>query len=134
MKVRIQMHKCTMKLRSRQNISINLTIVQRLHQLKLIVYFLRTRISIPFFEQVQIYELFKAGQKAIYIDMFCLDLNFIVHLCIWILTFIHNSLDFGRNLIKWTHSAKIIDESGQATNELFKAGQKAIYLIKCKRK
>ena len=72
MKVRIQMHKCTMKLRSRQNISINLTIVQRLHQLKLIVYFLRTRISIPFFEQVQItqyllYELFKAGQKAIYL-------------------------------------------------------------------
>ena len=39
MNARIQMQRCTMKLRSRQNISINLTSGEMLRQLKLIVYF-----------------------------------------------------------------------------------------------
>jgi hypothetical protein len=41
MKTKTQMHRNTMKLRSTQNTSINLTSGERLHQLKLIVYFLK---------------------------------------------------------------------------------------------
>jgi hypothetical protein len=46
-------------------------------------------------------------QDLIY-NLFCMDFNFIVHLCICILDFIHNSTDFARNLSKWTHLANII--------------------------
>ena len=58
-----QMQGCTMKLRSRQNTSINLTSSEKLRQLKLI------RTQRHLFQQVQItqyllYELFKVEQKA----------------------------------------------------------------------
>ena len=43
MKTRTQMQRCTMRLRSRENESINLTSGERLRQLRLIVYFLKTR-------------------------------------------------------------------------------------------
>ena len=69
MKARSHMQRCTMKLRSRQNTSINLTNGERLRQLKLIVYFLKTRTQRHFFQQLQItqyllYELFKVEQIA----------------------------------------------------------------------
>jgi hypothetical protein len=54
MKTRIQMHRGTMKLRSRENTSISLTSGERLHQLKVIVYFLQTRTGREFFKQLQI--------------------------------------------------------------------------------
>ena len=58
-----------MKLRSRHNTSINLTYCERLRQLKLIVYFLKTRTSRHFFQQLKIieclfYELLKVEQEA----------------------------------------------------------------------
>ena len=58
-----------MKLRSRQNTSINLTSGERLRQLKLIVYFLKTRTSRHFFQKLKIiqcvlYELLKVEQEA----------------------------------------------------------------------
>jgi len=48
------MQRCTMKLRSRHNTSINLASGERLRQLKLIVYFLKTRTSRHFFQQLKI--------------------------------------------------------------------------------
>jgi hypothetical protein len=58
-----------MELRSRQNTPINLTSGERLRQLKLIVYFLKTRTSRHFFQQLKIieclfYELLKVEQEA----------------------------------------------------------------------
>jgi hypothetical protein len=69
MKARTQIQKCTMELRSRQNTPINLTSGERLRQLKLIVYFLKTRTSRHFFQQLQItkyllYALSKVEQIA----------------------------------------------------------------------
>jgi hypothetical protein len=68
-KARTHMQRCTMKLRSRHNTSINLTNCERLRQLKLIVYFLKTRTSRHFFQQLKIieclfYELLKVEQEA----------------------------------------------------------------------
>jgi hypothetical protein len=72
MNARTQTQKCTMELRSRQNMPINLTSGERLHQLKLIVYFVKTRTSRYFFQQLKIiqyllYELFKVEQKDTYL-------------------------------------------------------------------
>jgi len=74
MNARTQAQKCTMELRSRQNSPINLTSGERLLQLKLIVYFLKTRTSTyrHFFQKLQIiqyllYELFKVEQKDTYL-------------------------------------------------------------------
>ena len=69
MKGRTHMQRCTMKLRSRHNTSINLASGERLRQLKLIVYFLKTRTSRHFFQQLKIiqcqfYELLKVEQEA----------------------------------------------------------------------
>ena len=68
-KTRTKMQKCTMTVRSRQNTSINLTSSERLRQLKLIGYFLKTRTSRHFFQQFKViqcllYKLFKEEQKA----------------------------------------------------------------------
>jgi len=43
MKARTQIQKCTMEVRSRKDMPINLTSGERLRQLKLIVYFLKKR-------------------------------------------------------------------------------------------
>ena len=72
MNARTQTQKCTMELRSRQNTPINLTSGERLRQLKLIVYSVKTRTSRHFFQQLQIiqyflYELFKVEQKDTYL-------------------------------------------------------------------
>jgi hypothetical protein len=48
MKARTQMHRSTLKLRSQQNTSIYFTSGERLHQLKLIIYFLKIRTSSHF--------------------------------------------------------------------------------------
>ena len=68
MKARTQMHRSTMKLRSQQSTSIYFTSAERLLQLRLIVYFLKTRTSRHFFQQHQItqyllYGLFKIEQR-----------------------------------------------------------------------
>ena len=65
---RTEMHRCTMKLRSRQYTSIHFTSSEKLHPLKLIMYFLKTSTKRHFFQQLKIiqcllYQLFKVEQR-----------------------------------------------------------------------